>query len=403
MHFLRFVALLLSAFLLYFNYRLYDAPKCQSIQDGQLNLDVSAQLRHLRRAIREENAAEAMQGEYPEGFVFMYAVYALAWADLAANLPAESLSRQNARREMTYSLEAMEGPAARAIFNPHLPLSYGAFYRGWTAYVRGRLIQLSAPGQPDSALVRQFRADCRDIEAALQKTGATYLESYDNQVWPADNIVCFAALALHDRLFEPAFRPAGIVWLQRIKNALDADSQLIPHSFDPEKGRASEGPRGSSQALIQALLPEIDPVFAREQYLKFRKHFLAWRLGLPGFREYPKGRSGRGDIDSGPVVMGIGGVASIVGLRAAVRQGDRALVPGLRNGVAGLLFPTESGGEKRFLFGKLPILDAFTAWSQTEICSTNDSFSGNWRWRFQLFSAALLLGLWRLLRWRRKK
>ena len=39
---------------------------------------------------------------------------------------------------------------------------------------------------------------------------------------------------------------------------------------------------------------------------KYKKHFIEYKFGLPAVREYPIGMDSQGDVDSGPVILGIG-------------------------------------------------------------------------------------------------
>jgi len=389
---IRIVAVILVVFLIYLNLRLYDPPVCDPVSGGYVPEGVLQQLHFLRRVLREEKAAEEMQLLYPEGYVFTHALYALAWCDVMEHLPPESVPWQEGMREIAFSLNALDAPAGRAVFNPDLPLTCGAFYRGWTAYVRGRYLRLRPAAEQDSLVVRQFRDECSAIATAIGRSQQPWLESYHHLAWPADNIVCLAALALHDRIVEPRFEAVRAEWLGRIKNSLDPQYGLIPHGFDPEAGRPLEGVRGSSQSLMLCFLPDIDSSFAAAQYHIFRNNFLAWRLGLPGIREYPRGSMGMGDIDSGPVVLGIGGAASIVGIRAAVQYGDWEVAMALRGGVHALLLPQNDREEQCYLFGQLPVLDAFMAWSTVGLCEADRQVTGNWRWKCQLISVMLLCG-----------
>lgn len=395
---IRITAAFVVVVLIYLNLRLYDHPVCNPAPGGCVPEGVLQQLHFLRRVLHEEKAAEEMQLLYPEGYVFTHALYALAWCDVVERLPPGSMPWQEGMREIAFSLNALDAPAGRAVFNPDLPLTYGAFYRGWTAYVRGRYLGLRPAAEQDSLLVRQFRDECSAIAAAINQTQLPWLESYRHLAWPADNIVCLAALARYDRIRGPRFQAVRAEWLERIKNSLDPQSGLIPHGFDPESGLPLEGVRGSSQSLMLCFLPDIDSAFAAAQYRIFRKQFLAWRLGLPGIREYPRGSMGLGDIDSGPVVLGIGGAASIVGIRAAVQYGDWEVAMALRGGVHALLLPQKDREEQCYLFGQLPVLDAFMAWSTVGLCEADRQVAGNWRWKFQLISVLLLCGAVFLLR-----
>ncbi|MFN0174911.1 MAG: hypothetical protein ACKVU0_09715 [Saprospiraceae bacterium] len=394
----RTVGLLGILLFLYLNICLYDTPKCSF---ATIEADLEGRLHFLKSILHENNAGESAQALYPEGFVFIYALYALAWCDAVEGLPPEFDSRQEAVEEILYSLQQMDSPLGKAVFNPLLSLEYGAFYRGWTAYVRGRYLQI---GGKDSLVSQQYEADCTAIALAIEETQKPYLESYDGLCWPADNVVCLAALSLHDRISKPQFEVVRAAWLERIKSTLLPDYQLIPHGYNLERNSPLESVRGSSQALILAFLPEIDPEFSQSQYQAFRKHFLDYRLGLPGIREYPHGTSGLGDIDSGPVVMGIGGAASIVGIRATSLQRDWAVAEGLSSGTNALLFSFSDGKEKCYLFGQLPILDAFVAWANAKKCGPERVIQSNWRWKFQTISFILIsFLLWTIWKTRKGK
>jgi hypothetical protein len=81
-----------------------------------------------------------------------------------------------------------------------------------------------------------------------------------------------------------------------------------------------------------------------------------------GVREYPKGVGGRGDVDSGPLILGLGLSASVVTMGAARVQHDPLADRLAREGdLLGL--PLSGLETKRYLFGTLPIGDAFLAWS----------------------------------------
>ena len=62
----------------------------------------------------------------------------------------------------------------------------------------------------------------------------------------------------------------------------------------------------------------------------YKEHFLDYRLGLPGIREYRKGVEGNGSVDSGPVIWDIGGSASIVGVRTLGLYGETTAYKGMK-------------------------------------------------------------------------
>jgi hypothetical protein len=96
-------------------------------------------------------------------------------------------------------------------------------------------------------------------------------------------------------------------------------------------------------------------------------------FGLTGVREYPKGNYGNGDIDSGPVIFGFGGAATIVGMQTLSIFEEKTSSMSIRNAVESFAFPIEYNERKTYLFGQLPIADAFIAWSHSNLNVKNES------------------------------
>jgi hypothetical protein len=203
-------------------------------------------------------------------------------------------------------------------------------------------------------------------------------------------------LALHDRIYSPKYQPLIKRWL-RMTRANQDSLGLIPHEVDAREGTVLVPARGSSQSLMLAILPEIDSAYARQQFALYKRHFTDYRLGLPGIREFPNGVIGFADIDSGPVLFQIGGAASIVGRRTMQQYKETTLAIGLRNSIEAFGIPWTQDRQKAYLWGALPIADAFIAWSNALEGSIAMAAQTPWRSRFQLLSllttSAGLLGL----------
>lgn len=298
-------------------------------------------------------------------------------------------------------MQEIASPRGQAVFNPDLPLPYGAFYVGWLNYALGKQLAAQAPERRLPADTALFGRNCARLARELAAT--PYPETYPHLAWPADVTVGVASLAVHDRLYPPRYQSLIQAWLRQVA-ALTDSSGLLPHEVDLPGGQPREGARGSSQSLTLSLLADIDPAFGRRQYQQYRRYFVASRLGLPGIREYAPGHPGGGDIDSGPVVWGIGGAASVVGRRAARLYGDAALAEGLRGSLEAFGMARTVDGRRAYLFGQLPLADAFLAWGNAADIRPNAAPTGHWRWRFQLYSAgaAGLMGCLLILLWRRR-
>jgi hypothetical protein len=182
-------------------------------------------------------------------------------------------------------------------------------------------------------------------------------------------------------------------WLDHVKSRLDQQG-MIAHQWDPVADKVMQSVRGSSQALINALLPIIDHAFATQQFDLFRENFFMERLGLPAVREHPQGSWGLGDIDSGPVILGGGATATIVGAAACRRNGDAFHAMEFDATVEGFGLPLGSDA-KRYIFGALPIADLFIAWSRS-MKSDAAAVPPPRFLTFHLWSLLLLALLWSL-------
>lgn len=363
-------ALLVSVLALIGGVRLV-APATSGVQGTPPGVD--GQLTFLRGAL-DAGAGERAQRLFPEGHFFAHVLYGLARVEYAARFGTGEPQRIEAVREAGWALEQLDSPVGRAPFNPDLTPAYGVFYVGWTTWLRGGVLALEAPERRDPVQVRRFAEDSAALGAAFDAAGTPYLPAYSGQAWPVDSTVAVAALRLHDTLLPPRYAGTVDRWLDGVRQRLDPRTGLMPHRVDPDTGMPVEVARGTSQSMIHRFLPEVDGDFAREQYLRFRDRFVTTPLRLgPAVREYPEGTSGVGDVDSGPLLLGVSLSATVVTLGAAQVHGDDRLAAALaRFGeFAGLPLHTPSTelldarSTKRYAFGVMPVGDAFLAWSKT--------------------------------------
>lgn len=361
-------------------------PQVRLYRDEQPRTDVIAQLRFLRAEL-DAGLGEKMQGMFPEGHFFSHVLYGLTWTDIAGG---DAAYRDEALREARWALEQLESPAGRAAFDADLRPAYGVFHAGWSSRLRGAVVRLAGPSAPEAA---RFTAECAELAAAFTADGP-FLAAYPGHAWPVDSIVAVAALRLHGRLFGPRFEPVIADWLTSARAQLDPETGLLPHRVAP----VVRGARGSSQSLIQRFLPEIDPDWADEQYSEFRRQFVDTPLGLPGVREYPHGTAGAGDVDSGPLILGVSASATVVAIGAARVHGDRSLAGALTGLGEGLGVPVTLGGSKRYALGVLPIGDAFLAWSAAAPAGAEAPFPPAtarwWRLPWHVLVLAVIAGLW---------
>ncbi|SKC72893.1 hypothetical protein [Ohtaekwangia koreensis] len=374
---------------IYLNAALYYKPEIKTEEQDTINYDLLLQLRYLKGAIAS-GEAEAMQKLYPEGYIFMHALTALAWHDFARQCDPSLALYEEAHTEISKSCSAITDDLAKSTFDPYLQLPYGAFYTGWSNFLLGKKLGLESMSKRNIEEVNLFKQQCESIAHALDSSVSPYLESYYKAAWPADMLMCIASLGLHDQLYTPRYTATIETWLKKVKTNLDVNG-LIPHAADAVTGKPNEDARGSSQSLMLVFLYEIDPDFARQQFELYKRCFLGSCLGLPGIREYCNGTAGSGDIDSGPVIFGMGAAATLVGMRTMATYHDHSNANALECGIEAFGIPIKNDHEKKYIFGTLPIADAFIAWAHAGLPrKTNVENDVSWRNYFHIYSILIV-------------
>lgn len=352
-----------------------------------------AQLEWLRPGL--EARADDMQMLFPEGRVFTLALYGLTWVEVGRGTSDAAL-RARALAEARRALALAEAPRSKEVFEPASGLPYGVFYAGWTEHLRAGILHLGGGAARDTA----FRAACDRLDAAFRRHGPV-LDSYVGMAWPADNAAGAAVLASCGTLLDPRYAGTARTWLRAALQGADPATGVIPHAA------GSPLPRGESAVLMVRFLYEIDPAAAAAQYAAAERTFATRFAGLlPAVREYPHGVRGEGDVDSGPVILGVSAPASVVGIAAARMTGHHRAAADLRASPEVLGVPLQWFGRRSYAFGKLPVGDAFLAWvsvvrpwNQPEAPADPSTPYTGWRiaW-YALWGALLVLSLLRLAR-----
>ena len=132
-------------------------------------------------------------------------------------------------------------------------------------------------------------------------------------------------------------------WREVMAKNLDASTGL-PKSELSGKGPGAKYPRGCAQSFISRYLSEVDPALASTWWNNYREHYLVHIGAVVGFREWPRGVERKGDVDSGPIILGIGTAASAFGISAAKAQGDVVLAGQLEASASAVMM-TGLGGD----------------------------------------------------------
>ena len=301
-----------------------------------------------------QGVAGDMQQLFPEGYCFTNILYGVSAAEYVKYC-ADSEERNVWQSEILWSIKQLESDEALKRFDKNLKPIYGAFYQSWYTWLLGKYLTTFPYEKADSILLNNFRLCCRQITETYLVNKNPYPSSYYGSSWPGDVIIGITALELSDRYFKTNYNPFIQNWLDAIKTHLDSPTKLIPHLIHKD---IIEESRGSSQGLILRFLYEIDSTFARTQYEIYKNNFEKSFLGFSLIKENQQNKNLVEDIDSGPVILGFGSVASIVGVGTAKFFNDSELYSDLN-----VVIESVNPLVKEFV-ADLPIADLFLFWSR---------------------------------------
>lgn len=208
----------------------------------------------------------------------------------------------------------------------HLESAKGHAYLGYVALALG-LARLADPELPEAALHDRL---CASFERKLAAAPNGVIETYPGEAYPVDLASIVGALALHQRVAEVDHRATLERMLGLFRTRFrDPSTGLLVQSVSPSTGDVVDGPRGSGTALGAYFLAFADRGLSLELHRSLVRSLAMHVAGFGAMREYPAGRTGTGDIDSGPVVLGASVSATGFALASSRLHGDRETFVGL--------------------------------------------------------------------------
>ncbi|MDX1973065.1 MAG: hypothetical protein SFY68_11100 [Candidatus Sumerlaeia bacterium] len=362
---------------------------------------VLSHLRGVGESLHQENAAERMQEIFPEGASFMYTLYGMAWSNALPHL--SSGERAEGLAELRFVLERQLDPVVVQPFTD-TEVHRGVFWLGQRNLILGHYLKALPVEERPANWVTEFQANSRALYDAFRASNTHHLNAYPGLSWAADNVTALRSLLLHDELYATNYRQAYEEWKAWTITHFDPETELPASHLNTSTGFLLEPARGCTNSWIIPLIAEVDPEFAKELSDRYLQHFAIRRLGYRILREWPESHEGQsGDIDSGPVVWDAGMTATGVGLAMARSQGDTHLEADIRDLSHLFGFPSQKHQDglttTKYLYGMLPVGDAFLAWGYSiqraeaqslEIPTRMQRLLERWPW-FEILSLGLLL------------
>lgn len=197
-----------------------------------------------------------------------------------------------------------------------------AAYLGYLGVVLGLHRRLV----PDSRYADLHDRIAGQLAQHLAESPLGLLETYPGEVYPVDNCSVLATLALHTEATGIGHDGVVEAATARIRRRwIDPESGLLIQAVDARTGAPRDQPRGSGSALAALFLAYADVALARSLAEAVRSELAVAPLGFGGVLEYPRSSpGGRGDVDSGPVIAGIGVSPTGFSIACARLLDDRA-------------------------------------------------------------------------------
>lgn len=232
-------------------------------------------------------------------------------------LPAmrQSAARLTQNQTSSFGTEAWGNVGLDTLADGH-----GHGYLGY-ANLALSMLRLVEPTTPQAPLNDQLT---EALARRLAEAPHGLFETYPGEAYPPDMSMVAGSIALHDCALGRPERPFMPAWRQAFSRYVDRRSGLLYQAADAATGAPLGPPRGSGTAIAVYSLAFADRALSEQLYAGLRRQAVNL-LGFGMMREYPSEHIGTGDIDSGPVLFGVGVSATGFALAAARLHGDDAL------------------------------------------------------------------------------
>lgn len=227
----------------------------------------------------------------------------------------------------------------------HLDSPHGHAYLAYPALALGmaRLVDPAFPpdlAREDDALVAAF-------QRRLLASPTGLLDTFPGEAYPTDVAAVAAAIAVQGRATGVDRSAVLAHWAQQVRAVqIDRRTGLVLQRMGVD-GRAHDAPRASGTGLASYFAGFADRALAAQlaaATLRQQRNI----LGFGAIHEYGHGHRGGGDIDSGPVILGISVSATGFALAAARSFGYRDDFTRLFRTTDLLGLPLRSGNRVRF-------------------------------------------------------
>lgn len=198
----------------------------------------------------------------------------------------------------------------------HAYLAYSALAIGMSLLVNDEPLPADVQSDYDTLISAYIRR--------LDASPTGLIETYPGEAYPTDVAAVAGAIAVHGRVTRTFHRATLARWADGVRESqVDPGSGLVIQRLNARTGEPHDAPRASGTGLAAYFAGFADRSIAREltsAILRQERTF----LGFGGIHEYGPGHDGNGDIDSGPVILGVSVSATGFALAPLRAYGHRA-------------------------------------------------------------------------------
>ncbi len=229
-------------------------------------------------------------------------------------------------------------------------------HAGYLGYLNLSLsyARLIDPDGPYAAISDRITAA---LVRRLERAPTLMLETYPRDVFPPDNTAVVGSIGLYDRATGADHSALLKRWTDRVRRDYRDPKTGLLYQHLRTDGRPDAPGRGSGTTLGVYFLSFLNDTISDELWAATTRELNAPLAGFGAEREYRVGTSGRGDVDSGPLILGRSPVATGFALAGARLHGDRERFRHLFATAELFGAPTEQSDRQNYVYGG-PVGDA---------------------------------------------
>jgi len=172
----------------------------------------------------------------------------------------------------------------------------------------------------DRSHLDQLRGQVESLANEIATSPHGLLDDYPGQCYPGDVLTAIAMIRKADQVLDTDHSEFCAQAIRGFQGPRLDKLGLVPYAGDARSGVAIGPSRGCGNSYVSLSAPTLWPEQAKQWYELYDENF--WQEGsvMSGFREFPRQMTGAdwyADVDSGPVIGGIGFAASAFGVGAA--------------------------------------------------------------------------------------